>query len=80
MATGGSAPDPPRVAKRWRFRGTHQGSFRGIAPTNKLVEWTGITLYRIVDGKILETWWNHDMLGALQQMGAIPEAAMAGAR
>jgi predicted ester cyclase len=46
----------------------------GVEPTNKALRWTGITIDRIANGKIAESWANWDMLGMLQQLGAIPRA------
>ena len=43
-----------KVAYRWTARGTHQGEYQGIAPTGKTVTSTGITIIRIVDGKVVE--------------------------
>lgn len=45
-----------RVVLRVTTRGTHRKEFHGIAPTNRKVEFTGIIIYRIQDGKILECW------------------------
>ncbi len=45
-----------RVVWRWSWLGTHQGEFRGIAPTDKQITWTGIIIWRIVEGQIVE-WW-----------------------
>ena len=59
-----------KVAARLTARGTHQGSFRGIAPTGRSVEWSGIRIFRIAGGKIVEHWANWDDLGLLQQLGA----------
>jgi steroid delta-isomerase-like uncharacterized protein len=44
------------VAARWTFRGTHTAPFRGIAPTGKEGRLQGITLFRVADGRIVETW------------------------
>ncbi len=41
------------VAYRWTMNGTHQGNFHGIAPTGKPVQFTGITIVRFADGKIV---------------------------
>jgi predicted ester cyclase len=41
------------VAYRWTMNGTHQGEFHGIAPTGKPVQFTGITIVRFADGKIV---------------------------
>jgi hypothetical protein len=32
----------------------------------------GITLYRLAGGKVKELYWNCDVLGLLQELGAIP--------
>jgi steroid delta-isomerase-like uncharacterized protein len=60
------------VAARWTFRGTHLGEFRGIAPTGKAIEMTGMSLYLLTDGKIQNDWAEWDELGLLQQLGALP--------
>jgi steroid delta-isomerase-like uncharacterized protein len=59
-----------RVVARLTARGTHQGAFRGIPPTGRTVTWTGIRIFRIANGKIVEHWANWDDLGLLQQLGA----------
>lgn len=57
---------------RMTFRGTHTGDFYGVAPSNKKVEVTSIGIDRVVEGKIREGWGELNMLGMMQQMGAIP--------
>ena len=59
-----------KVAARLTFRGTHEGEFQGIQPTNKEVTWSGIWIYRVANGKFVERWHNYDMLGLMQQLGA----------
>jgi predicted ester cyclase len=44
----------------------------GIPATGKQVTVTGISIERIADRKIAETWVNFDLLGLLQQIGAVP--------
>ena len=61
-----------KVVTRWRMRGTHEGEFRGIAPTGKELDVTGIGIFRFSDGKVVESWDNFDQLGMMQQLGAIP--------
>jgi predicted ester cyclase len=51
--------------------GTHRGPFMGIQPTNRELSWTGITIDRIVEGKIVESWANWDMMGMMQQLGVV---------
>jgi steroid delta-isomerase-like uncharacterized protein len=61
-----------KVVARWTARGTHTGDFQGLPPTGKVATSSGITIFRIADGKIVEEWSESDMLGLLQQIGAIP--------
>ncbi len=61
-----------RVAVRWTLSGTHKGDMMGIPATGKAVRWTGMTMYRIVDGKVVEEVGEEDGLGLLRQIGAIP--------
>jgi steroid delta-isomerase-like uncharacterized protein len=67
------------VVTRWTGTGTHDGELMGMPPTGKWVEIDGITIDRIADGKIVESWTCFDTLGMMQQLGAIPEAQPAGA-
>ncbi len=57
---------------RMTFRGTHTGEFYGVPASNQPVEVTSIGIDRVVDGKICEGWGELNMLGMMQQMGAIP--------
>jgi hypothetical protein len=43
-----------RVVMRWTFHGTQQGEFFGLPPTNRQVDYSGINIFRISDGKIAE--------------------------
>ena len=61
-----------KVALRWTWGGTHKGKYMGIAPTGKQVTLTGIVISRIVGGKNVEEWGEMDMLGMMQQLGAVP--------
>ena len=61
------------VAARVAFRGTHRGEFQGIPPTGKEVAFSSIEIDRMVDGKVAEHWFEMDLLGLMQQLGAIPE-------
>ena len=65
------------VTTRWTGRGTHRGELMGVAATGKQVTVTGITIDRIVDGRIVESWTNWDTLGLLQQLGVVPALAIA---
>jgi len=69
--------DGDYVVSRWSGTGTHQGELMGMPATGKQATVTGITIDRIVDGRIAESWDNWDTLGLMQQLGAIPVPAMA---
>lgn len=60
-----------RVVVRWTSKGTHRGVFAGTPPTGREVFNEGIAIYRVEDGKIVETWAQFDRLGVLQQIGAV---------
>jgi steroid delta-isomerase-like uncharacterized protein len=65
------------VATRWIGRGTHKGELMGIQPTGKQVTISGLTISRLVDGKVVEEFQNWDTLGMMQQLDAIPALAHA---
>lgn len=50
--------------------GTHQGEFRGIAPTHKIVKIRSADLYKIENGIIVEHMDVVDQLNLFQQTGA----------
>lgn len=57
-----------RVVVRWRSRATHKGVFRGIPPTGRDASTTGIAIYRLSKGKVLERWVEVDMLGLTDRL------------
>lgn len=61
-----------KLARRVTWTGTHQGPFLGVPATGRQVRGQGIVILRIVDGKIAEEWEMSDLLGLLQQLGAVP--------
>ena len=61
-----------KVVTRWTSRGTNTGSLFGMPATGKSATITGITIDRIAEGKIVESWDELDQLGMLQQLGVIP--------
>lgn len=60
-----------RVALRWTMRGTHSGDFFGNPPTGKAIAWSGLTIYRLVNGKVAEEIGEEDALGLLRRAGAV---------
>jgi predicted ester cyclase len=65
-----------KVVSRYTVSGTHQGEFFGVAGTGNRIEMTGINIDRFDDesGKLIEEWPEYDLLGAMKQIGAIPES------
>src|SRR5687767_5184454 len=61
-----------KVVTRLRGRATFLSEILGSPPHGKIVEITGISINRIEDGKLVEHWANADLLGLMQQLGAIP--------
>ena len=61
-----------RVVSRSTWQGTHQGPFMGIPPTGRQVTVAAWTMDRVADGKIAESRIIMDLVGLLQQVGAIP--------
>jgi steroid delta-isomerase-like uncharacterized protein len=56
----------------WIARGTNTGTGNGLPATGKKAELAGITIWRIVDGKIKEEWSAFDQLSMMQQLGLFP--------
>ena len=56
------------VASRWHARGTSHGDFLGTAPTGRSLGYSGISMYRIEDGRIAEIWETRNTLGILRQL------------
>lgn len=58
----------------WIARGTNTGTGNGLPATGKSGTMRGITIWRIVDGKIREEWSAFDQLSFLQQLGLLPKS------
>jgi steroid delta-isomerase-like uncharacterized protein len=58
-----------KVCSRATTRGTHQSKIFGIPATGKAVAMTGLTLVRIVEGRIVESWVKNDVMGLMSQLG-----------
>jgi steroid delta-isomerase-like uncharacterized protein len=57
------------VISRYIMRATHQGEFAGIPATGNKAEGSGILIFRIENGKVVEIREEFDMVGFLQQLG-----------
>jgi steroid delta-isomerase-like uncharacterized protein len=52
----------------WTLHGTHGGELAGIPATGNPVTFSGHTMYRFADGKIVELWWAWDTMGMMGQI------------
>jgi C-1 hydroxylase len=66
------------VATRFTASGTHLGEWRSplgmIPPTGKRFTHSGIRIFRIADGRLVDTWGGADMLSQLQQLAVLQSA------
>lgn len=61
-----------RVLLHYHASGTHQGELFGVKPSGKKVCMGGMSLLRVEDGKIKESWGYFDTMNLLEQIGAVP--------
>jgi len=60
------------VTVLWSGRGTNTGSGNGLNATGKRAEGRGISIFRVVDGRIKEEWTETSQLLILRQLGLFP--------
>jgi len=60
-----------KVAARCSVRAKHEGHFLGRAATQSPVHFSGMTIVRIADGKIVEAWNNFDFMVLHKQVGLL---------
>jgi steroid delta-isomerase-like uncharacterized protein len=65
------------VTKRWTYHATHTGDLAGLPPTGRRIMMSGLELFRLADGKIVECWLGYDNLSLMQQLGVIPTVEQA---
>lgn len=61
-----------RVAARHTHHVLHTGPLMSLPPTGREAHVDGIEIFRIANGRVAEFWHMDDMLGLLQQLGAMP--------
>jgi predicted ester cyclase len=64
-----------KVMVRAMFKGIHKGEFKGVAPTNKKVEFPFVITYEIENDKIIHYWMIADNQGILEQLEKKKEMA-----
>jgi len=60
-----------RVVARCSVRGQHTGESLGFAATNAPIQFEGIAIVQIKDGKIVEAWNQFDFLEMNKQLGVL---------
>lgn len=64
------------VVLRVAVSGTHDsGEFAGQPPSDRMLRWESIRIFRFEDGLIAETWAMQDRLGLMEQLGAVRSTA-----
>ena len=63
--------DRDTTAVRWTYQGTHANDWLGIAATGKQITVAGCTVSHWKNGKVVEEWYYGDVLGLMQQLGAV---------
>jgi predicted ester cyclase len=60
------------VTVLWRGGGTNTGSGNGLNATGKKADGRGISIFRVVDGRVREEWTEYSQLLILRQLGLFP--------
>jgi steroid delta-isomerase-like uncharacterized protein len=61
-----------KVVTRYVITGTQEGELAGIPPSGRRIEVDGMGIDYFRGGKICESWEYYDVMGLMQQLGAIP--------
>jgi len=61
-----------KVFASWEVQGTNTGAYQVFAPTGKSVTGTGMGVFVLKDGKIVQSNVQTDRLGFLQALGILP--------
>jgi steroid delta-isomerase-like uncharacterized protein len=61
-----------KVVCRWTVRGRQERTFMGIPSSGRTIVVSAISVHRLADGRITESWVNFDALGMMQQLGVVP--------
>ena len=60
-----------KIAARCTVKATHTGEGLGVLPSDQPVEFTGLTIVKVKDGKIAEAWNEFDFMKMYSQVGAL---------
>ncbi len=62
-----------KVVGRITAYGRHEGELFGIPATQKEIRVSGIAIWKVRDGAIVEHWHETDQMGLMQQLGVVPQ-------
>ena len=74
MDAGGDGCRGRQGSRALHDAGHASGHFFGVPPTGKKIEVQAMNFYRLSDGQFVEERGQPDLLGLLQQIGAVPAA------
>ena len=63
-----------RVVDRVTYRGTMLGPLGSTPATGREMKITGIDIFHVHNGKVIEHWHETDHFGMMEQLGLIPDA------
>jgi steroid delta-isomerase-like uncharacterized protein len=55
----------------WNAAGTHTGPLLGIPPTGQVVQWSGLSVVEIADGRVTREWGEENALSLFRQLGVV---------
>jgi len=62
-----------KVVQIWTTRGFHTGAaLFGFPPKGAELVLTGVNIFRLANGRIVERWGTMDLMGMMQQLGVAP--------
>jgi steroid delta-isomerase-like uncharacterized protein len=67
-----ASADGSRVVGRYRYEGTHTGTFLGYPATGNAFSMRSIDIWRVEDGRFVEHWDELNTLDIFIQVGAVP--------
>src|SRR5260370_34372413 len=62
------------VVEQFTASGTQRGEIMGVSATGRTVTLSGIQIFRVRNGRIVERWGRLDDLGLLSQLGLVNQS------
>jgi predicted ester cyclase len=63
------------VTVKGKWSGTHAGEFNGVPATNKHVEFSFIDIFRIINGKVTDEYFEMNPMSIMMQIGPVSHNA-----